>query len=131
MHMYLLFETAPVTPAVSEPLSPALKDPECGEVRATFISTNMSCWRNDDRLQFFLESAAPHPMTPEEKARLAAKGIIDPFNLLTIGGLSAISIAANAKSPYGPAVHGCAKLSGVSLTQDMTHEFVGTFAIPS
>ena len=70
-------------------------------------------------------------MTPEEKARLAAKGIIDPFNLLTIGGLSAISIAANAKSPYGPGVHGWAKLSGVSLTQDMTHEFVGTFAIPS
>jgi hypothetical protein len=40
-------------------------------------------------------------------------------------------IAANADSPYGPGVKGWARLSGVSLTQDMTHEFVGTFLVPS
>jgi hypothetical protein len=70
-------------------------------------------------------------MTPKQKALLAEKGVTDPFNLLTIGGLSAISTAANADSPYGPGMKGWARLSGVSLTQDMTHEFVGTFLIPS
>lgn len=76
-------------------------------------------------------SSAPQPMTPKQKAILAGKGVIDPFNLLTIGGLSAISTAQNPYSPYGPGVRGWARQSGVLLTQDMTHEFIGTFLIPS
>ncbi|HVT96304.1 MAG TPA: hypothetical protein VHE33_02280, partial [Acidobacteriaceae bacterium] len=32
---------------------------------------------------------------------------------------------------YGPGFMGWAKLSGVTLTEDMTDEFVGTFLIPS
>jgi hypothetical protein len=83
------------------------------------------------RFQFVLNSSAPDPLTPNQKALLARKDVIDPSNLLTIGGLSAISTAANPNSPYGPGVKGWARLSGVSLTQDMTHEFVGTFLIPS
>jgi hypothetical protein len=91
----------------------------------------MSCSAAPDPIQIFLNSLEPHPMTARQKAILAGKDVIDPFNLLTIGGLSAISTAANAHSAYGPGVSGWARLSGVSLTQDMTHEFVGTFLIPS
>lgn len=84
-----------------------------------------------DSLERFPSSPDPQPMTPKQKAILAGKGVIDPFNLLTIGGLSAISTADNSASPYGPGVKGWERQSGVLLTQDMTHEFVGTFLIPS
>lgn len=71
------------------------------------------------------------PMTVEEKGRLAVVNVMDPFNLLTIFGTAAISIAANSHSVYGPGVHGWAESSGVSFTQDLTGQFFGTFLIPA
>lgn len=79
----------------------------------------------------YLKQNALHIYTARELARLAARGVSDPFNLLTIGGTSVISVASDSSSPYGPGVKGWAKLSGVTLTEDMTGEFFGTFLIPS
>lgn len=69
--------------------------------------------------------------TPRSLARLAVHSITDPFNLLTIAGTSAYSVATDSHSPYGPGMLGVAKLSGVAVTQQMTGEFFGTFLIPS
>jgi len=69
--------------------------------------------------------------TPRELARLAARSVADPFNLLTIAGTSAYSVATDSHGPYGPGMMGWAKFSGVALTQDITGEFFGTFLIPS
>jgi hypothetical protein len=91
----------------------------------------MSCGPAYNPFQKFINSAEPHPMTPKQKAILAGKDVIDPFNLLTIGGVSAISVASDSHTAYGPGMEGWAKLSGVSLTQDMTNEFFGTFLIPA
>jgi hypothetical protein len=77
----------------------------------------------------FTSTWVPYPMTPVQKLKLAGHDIIDPFNLLTIGGLAAIDVAENSHSPYGPGMQGWGKDAGVSLTQDMTGEFVGTFLI--
>jgi hypothetical protein len=123
--------TEPLTTSTADRLTPTLTEPKCGEEQSVPSSPNVSCIAEHDPFQLFLNSSAPHPMTPDQKALLAGKAVIDPFNLLTIGGLSAVSIAANADSPYGPGVKGWARLSGVLLTQDMTDEFVGTFLIPS
>jgi hypothetical protein len=79
----------------------------------------------------YLRSQADHIYTPRELAHLALKDIVDPFNLLTIAGTSAIATASNAESPYGPGFRGFAKLTGVSFTEDMTNEMFGTFLIPS
>ena len=89
------------------------------------------CDPNVDMFQKFLKSQTVHVLTPKQKFGLAARNVTYPFNLLTIAGTSAITIASDADSPYGPGVKGWAKLSGVSLTQDMTGEFFGTFLIPS
>jgi hypothetical protein len=62
---------------------------------------------------------------------LAVTDVFDPFNLLTIGGTSAISVAANSHSAYGPGFEGWGKLSGVTFVQDATTELFGTFLIPS
>jgi hypothetical protein len=71
------------------------------------------------------------PLTPPEKAWLALRNVVDPFNVITILGDSAIAVGSNAYSPYGPGMPGFARNVGVSFTQDMTGEFVDTFLIPS
>jgi len=70
-------------------------------------------------------------MTPREKAHLAARNVVDPFNGLTILASSAISVGADSHSPYGPGMAGFGRNVGVSYTQDITGEFFGTFLIPS
>ncbi|HEX3662485.1 MAG TPA: hypothetical protein VHU89_13705 [Acidobacteriaceae bacterium] len=89
------------------------------------------CQPGADDFSRYLSQNAPHLYTPATLAALAWHGVVDPFNLLTIGGTSLLSVATDAHSPYGPGFHGWARLSGVTLTQDMTGEFVGTFLIPS
>jgi hypothetical protein len=89
------------------------------------------CQPGSDIFDNYLRQNAIHIYTPRELGRLAIHGVIDPFNLLTIGGTSLLSVATDSHSFYGPGVKGWAKLSGVTLTEDMTGEFVGTFLIPS
>jgi hypothetical protein len=79
----------------------------------------------------YLAGQADHIYTSRELGHLALKDVIDPFNLLTIGWLSGIAVASNSHSEYGPGFKGFGRLAGVSFTEDMTDEFVGTFLIPS
>ncbi|MGO9777440.1 MAG: hypothetical protein ACLPM3_12715 [Terracidiphilus sp.] len=81
--------------------------------------------------QRFLNGPEVKPMTPKEKAHLAARNVLDPFNALTILGSSAIAVGSDADSPYGPGMKGFGRYVGVSYTQDITGEFFGTFLIPS
>lgn len=89
------------------------------------------CVQTSGAFDQFLHLNAVHIYTPAELGRLAVRGVIDPFNLLTIVGTSAYTVATDAHSPYGPGGYGVAKVSGVALTQDMTNAFVETFLIPS
>ena len=70
-------------------------------------------------------------MTPSEKARLAGRNVIDPFNALTILGISAINVGVNAHSPVGPGMTGWGRDVGIGYTEDITGQFFGTFLIPS
>jgi hypothetical protein len=79
----------------------------------------------------FLTGPEVKPLTPQEKARLAVRNVIDPFNAITILGTSAISVGADAHSAYGPGMAGFGRSVGVSYTQDITGEFFSTFLIPS
>ena len=79
----------------------------------------------------FLNGPQVKALTPLQKAHLAARNLIDPFNLLTIFGEGGIAVAADSHSPYGPGMRGYGKYVGVSFTEDMTGEFFGTFLIPS
>jgi hypothetical protein len=79
----------------------------------------------------FINGPQVRSMTPRQKAWLATRNFLDPFNGITILGSSAIFVAANSHSAYGPGMNGFAKNVGVSYSQDMTGEFFGTFLIPS
>ena len=70
-------------------------------------------------------------MTARDNLRSAVKDIIDPFNLMTIGADAAFGIATNSHTPYGPGFHGISEYAGVSMTEDLTGEFFGTFLVPS
>lgn len=89
------------------------------------------CQQNPVSFRRYLAENAYQIYTPETLARLAASDVFDPFNLLTIAGTSAYSVALDSHSPYGPGMMGWARYSGVAFTQDMTGEFFGTFLIPS
>jgi hypothetical protein len=79
----------------------------------------------------FLDGPKVKRMTPKQKAWLAFRNVADPFNAITILGSSAITVAANSHSAYGPGMTGWGRYVGVSYSQDMTGEFFGTFLIPS
>ncbi len=79
----------------------------------------------------FLDGPQVKAMTPKQKAWLAVRNVADPFNAITILGSSAIAVAANSHSDYGPGMPGFGRYVGVSYSQDLTGEFIGTFLIPS
>jgi hypothetical protein len=81
--------------------------------------------------QRFINGPEIKPLTPKEKARLAAKNLLDPFNAVTIMANAAIEVGSDSHSPYGPGFHGFGKVVGVSYSEDLTGEFFGTFLIPS
>jgi hypothetical protein len=86
-------------------------------------------WAN--RYQLFANGPQDKPLTPRDKAWLAARNVADPFNNVTILGEAAIAVGADSHSPYGPGMAGYGRYVGVSYTQDITDEFFGTFVIPS
>jgi hypothetical protein len=79
----------------------------------------------------FVNGPQVKPLTPKEKAWLALRNFVDPFNAITILGESAISVGSDSRSAYGPGMAGFARYVGVSFSQDLTGEFFNTFLIPS
>jgi hypothetical protein len=79
----------------------------------------------------FANGPQRRPLTPGDKAWLAGRNLVDPFNVITILGDSGIAVASDSDSPYGPGWPGFARNAGVSFTQDATGEFVNTFLIAS
>jgi hypothetical protein len=121
----------PPLPDAPQPQATAPKTPPCPAVQSG--ATTLPCPPQPPKNWFerFLTGPEVKPLTPAEKARLAVRNVLDPFNALTIVGTSAISVGDNAHSPYGPGMKGFGRNVGVSYTQDMTGEFFGTFLIPS
>ena len=90
----------------------------------------ISCVPHFDPYQRFLDSSGPHPLTPRQKGHLAFRNVTDPFNFLTIGVESALSVASDPQSPYGPGVGGFGRNFGVAYTETIVSSFFGTFLIP-
>ena len=79
----------------------------------------------------FINGPEVKPLTPKEKARLAVRNLLDPFNAVTIAGNAGISVGSDAHSAYGPGMPGFGRYVGVSYAEEVTSEFFGTFLIPS
>jgi hypothetical protein len=87
--------------------------------------------RQDDPLQSIVSTGYVKPLTPKQKGELAARELVSPFNLLTVFGYSAIYVAADSHSPYGPGFKGFGRLSGYSLLEETQGQFFGTYLIPT
>ena len=81
--------------------------------------------------QRFLATNVVIPLTWQQKGYLALHDVTDPGSLATIALISGITTAADPHSAYGPGLKGWGKNAGVSLLQNATAEFFGTFAVPS
>jgi hypothetical protein len=108
---------------------PSLTSP-CQTSVCTSTPANMCCARNVNYFQRFVD-AGIHPLTPRQKAYLALRNTVDPYNFATIGFFSAISVASDPNSAYGPGVPGFGRNFGVAYCENAVNEFFGTFLIPS
>ena len=81
--------------------------------------------------QRFTNGPQDSPLTPRDKGWLAARDVVDPFNVITILGDAGIAVGYDSHSRYGPGMTGYGRYVGVSFSQDLTGEFIGTFLIPS
>ncbi len=111
------------------PLAPAPCTP--GACSAKDAQARLCCGEGRNRFRAYLRQQAYHIYTPRELAILAAKNVADPFNLLSVLGSAAIVVGSSSHSIYGPGMPGLARATGVTLTENMTDEFFGTFLIPS
>jgi hypothetical protein len=94
------------------------------------VQTPPPC-RPENPLQPIVSTRETKPLTSKDKGRLAMRNFMDPFNFVTVAGYSAVAIAANSHSAYGPGFRGFAKLTGYGLAEDAQGEFLETYAIPS
>jgi hypothetical protein len=122
---------APPLPDAPQPQAAAPKSVPCPVAQSGTPAVPCPPQPEKNWFERFLTGPEVKPLTPAEKARLAARNVLDPFNALTILGTSAIAVGADADSPYGPGMKGLGRNVGVSYTQDITGEFFGTFLIPS
>ena len=79
----------------------------------------------------FVDTPGPRPLSAGQKAQLAARNVVQPGNLATLGGSSAFTIMTNSHTGYGPGFSGLGRSFGVGLLQDATGQFFGTWAIPA
>ena len=80
--------------------------------------------------QKFLGTNIVIPLTWQEKGYLALNNLADPANFGTIVGISAISVAADSHSAYGPGLKGFGKSVGISYVQDVSSQFFRGFTFP-
>ena len=85
----------------------------------------------EDPISPFVTSVHVEPLSSTQKGVLAMRDVLDPFNFITIAGYSAIAVAVDPDSAYGPGIKGFAKLSAYGLAADVQGEFFQTFLIPS
>jgi hypothetical protein len=71
------------------------------------------------------------PLTPKEKFKLASRTVIDPFNLVIVGGTAGVEQAQNHFAGYGQGVQGYAKRLGAGYADMVAGTFIGEAILPS
>jgi hypothetical protein len=128
---------SPVSPATrrlppsstEHPSIPSLPDP-CQTDVSTSSPDNVSCANKIDYFHRFTD-AGIHPLTPRQKGMLAIRSTIDPYNFATIALVSAVSVASDPQSAYGPGFPGFSRNFGVAYCETAVGAFFGTFLVPS
>jgi hypothetical protein len=134
-------QTAPGFPPISptqrrlppspgeHPSIPSQTSP-CQTDVCTSMPANMCCTGNVNYFERFVD-AGIHPLTARQKGHLALRNTVDPYNFATIGFFSAISVASDPHSAYGPGFPGFARNFGVAYCETAVDAFFGTFLIPA
>jgi hypothetical protein len=110
---------------------PGREDTQAGDPSIVSPATDPCTTCRLNWYQRFTKGPQERPLTRGDKGWLAARNFLDPFSLVAVTGEAGISVAADSHSAYGPGMPGFGRSVGVSVTEDMTGEFFGTFLIPS
>jgi len=123
--------TRPVLPLPCPPTVRSTAPPAHVDPNAVVVNGQSPACVSQSPLSIVINAEERQPLTSAQKGYLAARDVVDPFNLVVIGGEAAGAVATNAHSAYGPGFKGFGRLSGYYLLQDAQGEFFGTFLIPS
>jgi hypothetical protein len=104
--------------------------PPCQSGVSTSAPGNISCVQDVNYFQRFVD-AGIHPLTPRQKGYLAFRNTVDPYNFATIGFFSAVSVASDPNSAYGPGLPGFGRNFGVAYCENAVSEFFATFLVPA
>jgi hypothetical protein len=97
----------------------------------TIEHAHIPCSELFNPYQQFLGTNVSVPLTPREKGYLAIHNLTAPASLVTTVAVSGFTIGIDSHTAYGPGWKGFGKSAGVSLLQNATGEFFGTFLIPT
>lgn len=128
---------APVPAIMAVAISPAAAPCPADTARKSKSETDViqpfrkSCSAPQSPYTPFLNSTAPAPLTPAQKAVLAIRDFQDPGNLASIVYMSALAIGTDAHTAYGPGWKGFGENMGYRTVRSATAEVVSTFLIPS
>jgi hypothetical protein len=104
--------------------------PPCQTGVSTSAPGNISCVQDVNYFQRFVD-AGIHPLTARQKGYLAFRNTVDPYNFATIGFFSAVSVASDPNSAYGPGLPGFGRNFGVAYCENAVSEFFATFLVPA
>lgn len=79
----------------------------------------------------FINGTEPGYLTTKDKAKMAERDLVDPFDAATVVADSGMTVASNPRGRYGAGMTGFGKASGVQLAQDSSAEVTNTFLIPA
>jgi len=71
------------------------------------------------------------PMSPEEKFKVTAKGLFDPFEFVLVGFVASLGQASNSNPSYGQGMQGYAKRYATSYGDNLIENFMGSAVLPS
>lgn len=116
---------------VADPTGPVPPCPRRTRRAFSIVFSPLTQSTCQDQLQLIVVTGYIRPLTSKQKGILAVRAVTDPFNLLTIATFSAISVAADSHSVYGPGFAGWGRSAGYSFAEDTQGDFTGIYVLPS
>ena len=71
------------------------------------------------------------PLSPEQKFKVTARGLFDPFEFVLVGFVAGLNQADNSKNSYGQGMQGYGKRYATAYGDNLIENFLANAALPS
>jgi hypothetical protein len=106
----------------------APKDTHVGQQKGT--SNDRILWTMPNCLTLENAENIP-PLSPGQKFKVTARGLVDPFEFVLIGFVAGLAQASNSNPSYGQGMQGYGKRYGTAYGDNLIENFMASAALPS